>query len=82
MTGLLVPYTAAPDGSRAPADRDAFVNGIAERVNALLDDPQRASEMGRAGRERVMSTFAWPAIAEQTVALYERARVLPRTSES
>jgi starch synthase len=28
--------------------------------------------MGRAGRERVLAHFAWPAIAEQTAALYHR----------
>jgi hypothetical protein len=27
--------------------------------------------MGHAGRERVERKFAWPAIARQTVALYE-----------
>jgi glycosyltransferase involved in cell wall biosynthesis len=28
--------------------------------------------MGRAGRERVIERFAWPAIAQETVALYRR----------
>jgi glycosyltransferase involved in cell wall biosynthesis len=28
--------------------------------------------MGRAGRARVVEKFAWPAIAEQTAALYRR----------
>jgi glycosyltransferase involved in cell wall biosynthesis len=28
--------------------------------------------MGHAGRARVIERFAWPAIAEQTVALYRR----------
>jgi starch synthase len=46
------------------------VAGIAERVNALLADPERARELGRAGRRRAVERFAWPAIAEQTVALY------------
>jgi len=35
-------------------------------------DPERARTMGRAGRARVIERFAWPAIAEQTVALYRR----------
>jgi glycosyltransferase involved in cell wall biosynthesis len=28
--------------------------------------------MGRAGRARAVDRFAWPAIARETVALYER----------
>ena len=28
--------------------------------------------MGRAGRARAVERFAWPAIAQQTVALYQR----------
>jgi glycosyltransferase involved in cell wall biosynthesis len=28
--------------------------------------------MGRAGRARAVERFAWPAIAQETVALYER----------
>ena len=28
--------------------------------------------MGKAGRERAVSAFAWPAIAEQTSELYRR----------
>ena len=32
----------------------------------------RAAEMGRAGRARAVERFAWPAIAQETVALYQR----------
>jgi glycosyltransferase involved in cell wall biosynthesis len=46
----------------------------AERVNALLADPSRAASMGRAGRERAVHEFAWPAIAEQTAALYRKTQ--------
>jgi starch synthase len=63
-TGLLVPYDAA--------DPAGFEAAIAARVNELLADPDRAAEMGRAGRERVLEHFAWPSIAEQTAALYHR----------
>ena len=44
--------------------------GIATGVNELLRDPDRARGMGRAGRERVIEHFAWPAIAERTAQLY------------
>jgi alpha-maltose-1-phosphate synthase len=58
VTGVLVP----------PADPAA----LAEAVNGLLADPARAAAMGRAGRARAVERFAWPAIARQTAALYER----------
>ena len=68
-TGLLVPFEQA-DGDITPRDPEAFVNGIAERVNALIADPNRAREMGRAGRERAVQEFDWAAIARQTSELY------------
>jgi len=55
-TGLLV-----PPGEPEP---------LAEALNALLRDPDRAAAMGRAGRERVIAEFGWAAIASQTAALY------------
>jgi alpha-maltose-1-phosphate synthase len=71
-TGLLVPFSSAGDGSPEPADPSGFVAGLAERLNALVEDPPRAEEMGRAGRARAVSAFAWGAIAEQTAAVYRR----------
>jgi alpha-maltose-1-phosphate synthase len=73
-TGLLVPFEPAP-GSIEPIDPDAFAAGIAERVNGLIADPELAQRMGRAGRARAVEHFAWPAIAEQTAAIYERLAV-------
>jgi starch synthase len=69
-TGLLVPIEPGDDGTGAPRDPERFAADFAERVNALLAAPERARAMGRAGRERAVSEFAWPAIAEQTSALY------------
>jgi starch synthase len=63
-TGLLVPYDEA--------DPRAFENGLAERITELLRDPDRAAAMGAAGRERVLSEFGWPAIAQQTVEVYSK----------
>ena len=73
VTGLLVPFAPAP-GAIEPADPGAFASAIAERVNALLADPQRAAAMGRAGRERALARFDWSAIAEQTSELYRALR--------
>jgi starch synthase len=69
-TGLLVPIDPRDDGSGEPRDPAAFAAAFAERVNALLADPPRALAMGQAGRARAVRDFAWPAIAEETVATY------------
>jgi starch synthase len=69
VTGLLVPFEAA-DGAIEPRDPAAFSHGIAECVNALVADPERAAEMGRAGRRRAVEAFDWSAIAAQTSQLY------------
>ncbi len=71
-TGLLVPLEQAP-GSIDPVDPDAFAAAFAERVNRLVADPDAARRMGRAGRERAIAHFGWPAIAAQTVAVYDYA---------
>jgi len=68
-TGLLVPLEL-DEATHDPRDPRAFAHAIAERLNALVADPDRAAEMGRAGRRRAVERFAWPAIAEQTAALY------------
>ncbi len=61
-TGIIVPYSAD--------DASGFERGIAEGVNRLAADPGLAAAYGRAGRERAVGSFAWDAIAAQTVELY------------
>jgi starch synthase len=61
ITGLLVDYAADP--------RD-FEAGLAAAVNELVGDPERATAMGRAGRERVVAEYGWDSIAARTVELY------------
>ena len=70
VTGLLVPFEPKDDGSREPVDPAGFAHGIAERVDELLGNPERAAALGRAGRVRAVEQFSWPAIAAQTVGLY------------
>ena len=65
-TGLLVHYDAD--------DAAGFERGIAEAVNRLAADPDLAGRFGRAGRERAVTSFAWDAIAQQTVDLYASLR--------
>jgi alpha-maltose-1-phosphate synthase len=65
-TGLLVPYSAD--------DEAAFEAGLADALNTLVRDPQRAEAMGKAGRDRAVDLFSWEAIAEQTVTVYMSLR--------
>ncbi|HET7734527.1 MAG TPA: glycogen synthase [Nocardioidaceae bacterium] len=60
--GLLVDYT--------PDDPAGFERRFAESVNELARDPERAREMGVAGRARAVELFGWDAVARQTVELY------------
>jgi starch synthase len=71
VTGLLVPFEPRADGTRDPVDPARFACDIAERVNELLAAPERAREMGEAGRARAIELFSWEAIARETAALYE-----------
>lgn len=44
-----------------PTDPDAW----SERINWLLDNPDTAREMGKAGRARVESFYNWPAVCQK-----------------
>jgi alpha-maltose-1-phosphate synthase len=69
-TGHLVAFEPGDDPFGSPADPARFADDLAERINALLSDPDQAHRMGRAARARVEAEFAWPAIARQTMELY------------
>ncbi len=62
-TGYLVDYD--------PDDIEAFTTALAGRVQEVLSDPALAARMGKAGRQRVLQHFGWPAIAARTVDLYD-----------
>jgi alpha-maltose-1-phosphate synthase len=66
VTGLLVPY--------APAYPEGFEAALAEAVNSLVTDPDRAARMGKAGRARAEQEFGWDAIARRTVEVYGSLR--------
>lgn len=68
-TGLLVPFDADPV-TGFPLDGDRFARDLAARIVELMADPSRCAQLGAAGRRRVEQTFAWEAIAAQTVELY------------
>ena len=69
-TGLLVPIAQVTDGSGTPLDPAAFEADLAAALGELLTDPQRAREMGVAGRRRAIESFSWAAIATRTLDLY------------
>ena len=71
-TGYLVELEQGP-GSIDPINPKRFAAAFAERVNSLIADPALAAEMGRAGRQRAIESFSWPAIADETVAVYTTA---------
>ncbi len=62
VTGLLVPYD--------PSEPQAFPIALADTLDIMINDPQRARVMGAAGRARAVADFSWPTIAEQTLAVY------------
>ncbi|OBF34160.1 glycosyl transferase family 1 [Mycobacterium sp. ACS1612] len=64
QTGLLVHY-----GADDPA---LFERQLAEAVNSLVADPQRARQYGQAGRQRCIQEFSWAHIAEQTLEIYRK----------
>ncbi|MGI8771995.1 MAG: glycogen synthase [Acidobacteriaceae bacterium] len=68
-TGYLVPFEQDPVTS-FPKYPERFARDLAARLNDLLADPEKCRRFGDAGRRRVEATFAWTAIADQTIALY------------
>ncbi|WP_331742626.1 glycogen synthase (plasmid) [Streptomyces sp. NBC_00868] len=70
-TGLLVPIETDLGGAGEPTAPEVFAKEIATRVNHLIDDPAAARRMGLAGRDRAVTRFSWPSVAEQVRRVYE-----------
>jgi starch synthase len=64
VTGSLVPYDAG--------DAAGYQSRIAQAVNAVIADPERAERYGRAGRQRCIAEFSWAQIAQQTLEIYQK----------
>lgn len=45
---------------------------MAARILELIDDPERAREMGRRGRQRLLERFVWDMSEQQLLAAYDR----------
>ena len=63
VTGLLVNYDHR--------NTHEFEVNLAIAINELLNDPQRAREMGSRARQHVVDNFDWARIARNTIELYE-----------
>jgi starch synthase len=70
-TGYLVPFEQDPV-TTFPSSPEKFSRDLAEKISVLLADPEKAKRFGEAGRSRVEQTFAWSAIADQTIRLYQQ----------
>jgi alpha-maltose-1-phosphate synthase len=64
VTGSLVRFDAD--------DPAAFRAGLAEAVNELVADPDKAKRYGEAGRQRCVQDFSWAHVAEQTLEIYRK----------
>jgi alpha-maltose-1-phosphate synthase len=71
-TGVLVPVEQQTEAPFEPLDPGRFSADLAAAINRVLGDAAARQRMATAGRKRVEREFAWPAIARQTVDLYER----------
>ena len=71
VTGYLVPFEQDA-ATTFPSDPDKFARDLAEKISVLLADPEKAKRFGDAGRKRVEETFAWSAIADQTIQIYRQ----------
>ena len=66
-----IPEVVGPDGECADLVSPGDVGELETALAALLDDPERRTTMGAAGRARVRELFSWRAVAEATAAAYE-----------
>ena len=64
QTGVLVHYDQS--------DAEFFEIRLADAVNSLVAEPERARQYGEAGRQRCIDEFSWAHIAEQTLEIYRK----------
>lgn len=72
-TGWLVPIEQADDGTGTPLDPEQYVADLGAALTDAVSDPDRARQMGRAGRLRAQAAFSWDAIAQRTLEVYAAA---------
>lgn len=70
-TGYLIPLESVSRTNFNPLNPTAFQKAFATKVNALLDNKELATAMGKAGRARVLEKFSWESIAKTTFNYYQ-----------
>jgi len=70
-TGYLIELESISRTDFNPKYPEAFQKNFAAKVNQLLDDENLATQMGKAGRKKVLEKFSWTAIAKTTYNYYE-----------
>ena len=70
VTGTLVPIEQLDDGTGTPVHPEAFEADLASALEAVCADPEKAREMGAAGRKRGEEHFSWESIALKTMDFY------------
>lgn len=58
-TGYLVPVDQLHDGTGTPTNPDKFVHDMADAINRIMADPEKAKRRGQAGYERARDHFSW-----------------------
>ena len=64
VTGSLVHFDAD--------DPAGYQAALADAVNELIGDPDKAKRYGLAGRQRCIEEFSWARVAEQTLDIYRK----------
>lgn len=64
VTGTLVHY--------GPDDARGYQAGLADAVNELIANREKAQRYGEAGRQRCVEEFSWARVAEQTLEIYRK----------
>ena len=71
-TGYLIELECISRTDFNPKNPEEFQKNFAEKINLLLEDENLATQMGKAGRERVLDIFSWESIAKTTYNYYEK----------
>ena len=70
-TGFLIELESVSRTDFNPKNAAAFQQRFAEKINQLLEDEKLATQMGKAGREKVLEKFSWESIAKTTFNYYQ-----------
>lgn len=69
-TGNLIELESISRTDFNPKNPEEFQKNFAEKINFLLENESIATEMGKAGRKRVLDIFSWESIAKTTYNYY------------